>query len=77
MKLTEAYVYRGHEQMALKTPSTVKNSGLGTHDSRSTNHGRSEGGYGSTETLAVEERGVLERFAVGTLVFKMACGLKL
>ena len=27
--------------------------------------------------LAVEERGILERFAVGTLVFEVACGLKL
>ena len=27
--------------------------------------------------LAVEERGVLERFAVGTLVFEVAYGLKL
>jgi hypothetical protein len=51
-------------------------SAFTTHD-LSTNYGRSEGGYESTETLAVEERGVLERFAVGTLVFEVACGLEL
>ena len=52
-------------------------SGLGTRDLWSVYQPRSEGGDESTETLAVEKRGVLERFAVGTLVFEVACGLKL
>ena len=33
MKLTGAYVYRGHSQISSEKPSTVKNGGLCTHDS--------------------------------------------
>ena len=52
-------------------------SGLGTRNPQFVRQPRSEGGDGLIETLAVEKRGVLERFAVGTLVFEVACGLKL
>ena len=52
-------------------------SGLGTRNPQSVHQPRPEDGDESSGTFSVEERGVLERFAVGALVFEVACGLKL